>query len=102
MEGDAVEGDVAFDDGHFDRIRRVDQVGLGIDQLKDALRAGHPRLQLGVELGQLLDRLEKAPDVDQEGDDNADCDQRRLAQGQVAAIADDDGQADGAQHIKRR
>ena len=44
---DALKGDPPLGRGQIYGVGRVDDLGLGVDQLKDALRAGQRRLELG-------------------------------------------------------
>ena len=89
-EGDAAQLDAAVDPAHRRGVGGVDDARLGVQQLQHLLAAGHRRLHGGVELAELLDRLEEAADVGQEGDDHADRDR-------VPAV----GEAAEEQHRRR-
>ena len=58
-EGDILEGDLTGDPRQLDGVRAVAKVGSGVQQLEDLLERGHARLVGGVELRQLLDRVEQ-------------------------------------------
>ncbi len=90
-EGDAAQLDAAVDTTHRRGVGGVDDARLRVQQLQHLLAAGHRRLHGGVELAELLDRLEETADVGQEGDDHADRDR-------VPAV----GEASEEQHRRRR
>ena len=58
-EPDALEIDAALDLTGIDRVRAVDDVGLGVEQVEDLVERRHPLLIGGVELADLLDRVEE-------------------------------------------
>ena len=58
-EPDVVELDLAAQLARVDRVRRVDHVGLGVEQVEDLVERRHPLLVGRVELRDLLDRVEE-------------------------------------------
>ena len=70
-KGHVLELDVSLYRGKLDRIGAIDQAGLCVQQVKDALARGHRRLQLVVAPSQVADRPEKVADVEGKGDQRA-------------------------------
>jgi hypothetical protein len=75
-EGHVVELDLAAHSRQLKRARRVADVGFLVQQLEDLVERRHARLVGGVELGERLDRVEEALEVQDERHEHAD---RRLA-----------------------
>ena len=58
-EGHVLELDLAADPPQLERTVAVLEVGAHVEQLEDLLQRRHPRLVGGIELGELLDRVEQ-------------------------------------------
>ena len=99
-EPDPVELDLAAQRARIERARPVDHVGLGVEQVEDLVQRRHPLLVGGVELRDLLDRVEEQLQIADERDDDPDLDVAvdRL----VAAVEDDRGRPDRGQQLDRR
>ena len=80
-EPDALEVDLAADLAGVDRVRAVDDVGLGVEQVEDLVERRHPLLVGRVELADLLDRVEERLQVADERDQDADLDVARRSPG---------------------
>ena len=63
--------DLAAQAPELDRVGRVDEVGLDVEQVEDLVQRGHARLVGRVDLRQLLDRVEEAVQREHEGDHDA-------------------------------
>ncbi len=101
-EGDVLEGNAADDAGQGIGVGLVGDVRPGVEQIEDALGAGHGGHELGgVEVPEVDDRVHEPVPIEEGGDDGADaCDPRRGDQ--VAAIEQDDGLSDEADQVQER
>ena len=73
-EAHVAQLDLAAQASEVDGVRRVDEVGLLVEQLEDLVERGHARLVGRVELRELLDRVEEEVQRGDEADDDADLD----------------------------
>src|SRR5690606_4173214 len=80
-----------------ERVLRVANVRLGVEEPEDALGGRHRALEHVVLLRQVLDRTEEAPRVLQECGDHADGD--RAAEDAGAPVDDDEGKGDGGPEL---
>ena len=87
---DPHERDLALYLGKFDRVRRVDDVGLGVEHLEDADARRHGALHLGVLHRQVADGVEEALDVQREGHEYGNFE--ASAEDEVAAEDHDDSE----------
>ena len=83
-----------------DGVRGRDDLGLGVEQLEDALAGGHGGLQDVVLLAEVLNGAEEALRVLHEGDEDAEGD--GAVQDAEAAAPDDQRDGDGAEEFDRR
>ena len=99
-ERDVVQLDLTPQPPGVERIRLVDHVGLRLEQIEDLVQRRHSLLVGGVELGDLLNRVEERVQVADECDQDADLDVAldRL----VAAVQEDHARADRRQQLDRR
>ena len=99
-EHDVVELDLAADPPELDRVGRVLQLGLLVEQLEDLVQRRHPGLVGRVELRQRLDRVEEVVQRGDEGHEHAD---RHLAVDRlIAAVEQDPGGREPAQQLDGR
>ena len=70
-EADVAQLDLAAQAAELDRVGRVDEVGLLVEQVEDLVERGHAGLVGRVELRELLDRVEEEVQRRDEGDDDA-------------------------------
>ena len=70
-ERHAVEPDLAAELLELGGIRRVDEVGLLVEQQEDLVERRHSGLIGGVQLGELLDRIEEVVERGDEGEHHA-------------------------------
>ena len=99
-EDHVVELDLAADPAELDRVGRVAQLGLLVEQLEDLVQRRHPRLVGRVELRQRLDRVEE---VVQRGDERHQHADRDLAVDRLdAAVEQDPGGREPAQQLDGR
>jgi ABC-type multidrug transport system fused ATPase/permease subunit len=73
-ERHVVEHDLAAQARQVDSVRRVDEVGLLVEQLEDLVERRHPRLVGRIELRKRLDRVEEVVQRGEERDEHADRD----------------------------
>ena len=99
-EGHVVELDLAAQALELDRVRRVADLRLLVEQLEDLVERRHARLVGRVELGERLDRVEEALQVEDERGEHADG--HGLVQHLVAAVEQDRGGGDRRQQLDRR
>ena len=99
-ERHVVELDLAAHAPQLDRVGRVAQLGLLVEQLEDLVQRRHPRLVGRVELRQRLDRVEE---VVQRGDERHQHADRDLAVDRLhAAVEQDPGGRERRQQLDRR
>ena len=91
-EGDAAELDLPAGIRQVDGVRRIQHVRVGVEHCVDLLHCRHRRLEGVVELAELLQRVEEAVQVGDEGDEHADL--QRLVGDQRAAVPEDDDHGD--------
>ena len=99
-EGHVAELDLSAHVGQVDGVRRVEHVGVGVEHRVDLLHRGHRRLERVVELAELLQRVEEAVQVADEGDQHADLE--RVAADQRAAVPEDDDDGDRRDELDER
>ena len=71
MKGDLLQADLAGNGRHLFRLGLVQQLNWCIEQTQHLFASGHGCLHGGVNAAQLLNRLEEAGDISQEGDHNS-------------------------------
>jgi hypothetical protein len=71
-EPDALHLDLPAQRSGILRVRLVDHVRLGVQQVEDLVERGHPLLVGRVEIGELLDRIEERGQIAHEGDHHPD------------------------------
>ena len=86
--------------GRAGASRVVHQLGLGVEHAEDLLQGGHGRLEGVVELRELLDRVEEAGQVADEGHHHADAEV--LVEHPRRAEVEDDRRADPREQLDAR
>ena len=99
-EGDVAELDLPVRVRQVHGIGCIEHVGVGVDHRVDLLDRRHRGLEGVVELAELLQRVEEAVQVGDEGHEHADL--QRLAADEGAAVPDDDGCRDRRHELDER
>ena len=99
-EHDVIDLEVAHDAGQLDGVVAVADPGLLVEDARDLHHRRRPRLQLAIDVGELLERLEHELEQVQRGDQRPD--RQRVVREQFLAEEEDAAGGDHAEELDRR